>query len=52
LSGGIRRGSSFLKPLRNLGVGTKTVMPRRSASARSGRADPSNQAVPRRYIQR
>src|SRR6516165_9195470 len=37
LSGGIRRGSSFLKPPRNLGVGTKTVMPRRSASARSGR---------------
>src|SRR5437667_11891748 len=37
LSGGTRRGSSFLKPPRNLGVGTKTVMPRRSASARSGR---------------
>ena len=37
LSGGIRRGSSFLKPPRNLGVGTKTVMPRRSAWARSGR---------------
>src|SRR6516162_5108787 len=37
LSGGIRRGSSFLKPPRNLGVGTKTVMPRRSARARSGR---------------
>src|SRR5215472_17729676 len=33
LSGGIRRRSSFLKPPRNLGVGTKTVMPRRSASA-------------------
>jgi hypothetical protein len=28
LSGGIRHGSSFLKPPRNLGVGTKTVMPR------------------------
>jgi acetate---CoA ligase (ADP-forming) len=32
LSGGIRRGSSFLKPPRNLGVGTKTVMPRLSES--------------------
>ena len=41
LSGGIRRGSSFLKPPRNLGVGTKTVMPRRSASARSGRCGES-----------
>ena len=41
LSGGIRRGSSFLKPPRNLGVGTKTVVPRRSASARSGRCDES-----------
>jgi hypothetical protein len=40
-SGGIRRGSSFLKPPRNLGVGTKTVMPRRSASARSGRCGES-----------
>src|SRR5882672_6700950 len=41
LSGGIRRGSSFLKPPRNLGVGTKTVMPRRSASARNGRCGES-----------
>src|ERR1700757_4476420 len=41
LSGGIRRGSSFLKPPRNLGVGTKTVIPRRSASARSGRCGES-----------
>src|SRR6516165_10411324 len=41
LSGGIRHGSSFLKPPRNLGVGTKTVMPRRSASARSGRCGES-----------
>src|SRR5439155_12018907 len=41
LSGGIWRGSSFLKPPRNLGVGTKTVMPRRSASARSGRCGES-----------
>src|SRR6516164_3146344 len=41
LSGGIRRGSSFLKPPRNLGVGTKTVMPRRSALARSGRCGES-----------
>ena len=41
LSGGIRRGSSFLKPRRNLGVGTKTVTPRRSASARSGRCGES-----------
>src|SRR6266446_5329761 len=41
LSGGIRRGSSFLKPPRNLGVGTKTVMPRRSASTRSGRCGES-----------
>ena len=40
-SGGIRRGSSFLKPPRNLGVGTKTVMPRRSAWARSGRCGES-----------
>jgi hypothetical protein len=41
LSGGIRHGSSFLKPPRNLDVGTKTVMPRRSASARSGRCGES-----------
>src|SRR5438270_5148512 len=41
LSGGIPRGSSFLKPPRNLGVGTKTVMPRRSASARGGRCGES-----------
>src|SRR6202030_1648503 len=41
LSGGIWRGSSFLKPPRNLGVGTKMVMPRRSASARSGRCGES-----------
>jgi len=41
LSGGIRRGSSFLKPPRNLGVGTKTVMPWRSAWARSGRCGES-----------
>src|SRR6266446_5869440 len=41
LSGGTRRGSSFLKPPRNLGVGTKTVMPRRSASARSARCGES-----------
>src|SRR5882757_5105783 len=41
LSGGIRHGSSFLKPPRNLGVGTKTVIPRRSASARSGRCGES-----------
>src|SRR6516164_2203759 len=41
LSGGIRHGSSFLNPPRNLGVGTKTVMPRRSASARSGRCGES-----------
>src|SRR6516164_8624082 len=41
LSGGMRRGSSFLKPPRNLGVGTKTVIPRRSASARSGRCGES-----------
>src|SRR5205823_14119406 len=41
LSGGIRRGSSFLKAPRNLGVGTKTVMPRRSASARNGRCGES-----------
>jgi hypothetical protein len=34
LSSGIWRGSSFLKPPRNLGVGTKTVMPRRSAGQR------------------
>ena len=40
-SGGIRRGSSFLTPPRNLGVGTKTVMPRRSAWARSGRCSES-----------
>ena len=30
-----------MKPPRNLGVGTKTVMPRRSASARSGRCGES-----------
>jgi hypothetical protein len=41
LSGGIRRGSSFLKPPRNLGVCTKTVMPRLSAWARSGRCGES-----------
>src|SRR5215470_5280585 len=41
LSGGIRRGSSFLKPPRNLGVGTKMVMPRRSAAARNGRCGES-----------
>ena len=41
LSGGIWCGSSFLKPPRNLGVGTKTVMPWRSASARSGRCGES-----------
>jgi hypothetical protein len=41
LSGAIWRGSSFLKAPRNLGVGTKTVMPRRSASARSGRCGES-----------
>src|SRR5690348_16162727 len=41
LTGRIRRGSSFLKPLRNLGVGTKTGIPRRSASARSGRCGES-----------
>src|ERR1700738_1230937 len=41
LSGGMRRGSSFLKPPRNLGVGTETGMPRRCASARSGRCGAS-----------
>src|SRR5262245_10695327 len=41
LSDGIWRGSSFLKPPRNLGVDTKMVMPRRSAAARSGRCGES-----------
>jgi hypothetical protein len=41
LSGEIRRGSSFLKPPRNLGVDTKTMTPRRSALARSGRCGES-----------
>jgi tetratricopeptide (TPR) repeat protein len=34
-----------LKPPRNLGVGTKTVMPRRSASARSGRCGESGNEI-------
>src|SRR5436305_6980963 len=37
----VARLLSFLKAPRNLGVGTKTVMPRRSASARNGRCGES-----------